>query len=351
MKVALDARTLQPALRSGVGRSVANLVPLLREHVDLTLLTDARRGATGEHGLPELALRTPVPGVSASWMQWSAPRWLKGFDGIFHCPSYILPARCPVPAVVTIHDISYEHRPEWFTTQQRWSFRLQSRRAAVTARVVLTVSEFVKRDLVTTYGVEPSRVLVAGHGVPEDFRPGAADPELLGRLRVAGTYVVALGGAKRRNLPVAVDAWRRARQQGADARLVVVGKEPYPEEPGLVHAGVVSDPEWAALLAGSSAFLYPTEYEGYGMPAREAIASGTVVVAAPVASLPEVLGDAAAWAETPTATALSRALLEVLADDAGRAARRAASLAQAAGLPGWEHAAAVHLQAYETAAG
>jgi glycosyltransferase involved in cell wall biosynthesis len=351
VKVALDARTLQPALRSGVGRSVANLLPLLRDHVELTLLTDARRAATGEQGLPEVSLRTPVPGVSASWMQWSAPRWLAGFDGIFHCPSYILPARCPVPAVVTIHDISYEHRPEWFTTQQRWSFRLQSRRAAATAKVVLTVSEFVKRDLVTTYGVDPARVLVAGHGVPSHFRPEAADPELLSRLRVPGSYVVALGGATRRNLPVAVDAWRRARKQGADVGLVVVGKEPYPEEQGLVHAGVVSDPEWAALLAGSAAFLYPTEYEGYGMPAREAIASGTVVIAAPVASLPEVLGESAAWAETPTADALSKALLEVLGDDTGRTARRSASLAQAATLPGWEQAAATHLLAYQRAAG
>ena len=163
--------------------------------------------------------------------------------------------------------------------------------------------------------------------------------------------MVALGGAARRNLPVAVAAWRLARQQGSDVTLVVVGKEPFPEEPGLIHAGVVSDPEWAALLAGSTAFLYPTEYEGYGMPAREAIASGTVVVAAPVASLPEVLADAASWAEAPTAPDLSRALIAVLTDDAGRSGRRAASLAQAAALPGWEHAAAVHLEAYRIAAG
>lgn len=349
MKVALDARSLQPAFRGGVGRSVGNLVPRLREHVELTLLTDSTLPRLDLPGLPQVPLRPPVPGVSASWVQWSAPRWLRGWDGIFHCPFYVLPARCPVPAVVTIHDISYEHRPEWFDLQQRWSFRLQSRRAAAIAKVVITVSDFVKRDLVETYHVDPDRVLVAGHGVAPGFRPEAADDALVERLGLPPSYLVALGGARRRNLPVAIEAWRRVRAAGADVGLVVVGKEAPTPEPGLVYAGPAPDAEWAALLASSTAFLYPTEYEGYGLPALEALGTGTVVVAAPVASLPEVLGSAGAWAASTSPGDLATAVLEVLGDDAGRAARRAASLARAKELPGWDEAAAVHLRAYQLA--
>ena len=115
-----------------------------------------------------------------------------------------------------------------------------------------------------------------------------------------------------RAFDVAVAAWRHLRATGVEGSLVVVGGEHPPDEDGVVKAGQVDDHTWALLLAGAAAFCYPTTYEGFGMPALEAAASGTPVVCAPVGALPEVLGPAAAWCGSPTPEPVAAALVAVL---------------------------------------
>jgi glycosyltransferase involved in cell wall biosynthesis len=163
-------------------------------------------------------------------------------------------------------------------------------------------------------------------------------------------YVVALGGARRRNLTGAVAAWRLARARlGGTLDLLVLG-ELMPDEPGLCAPGHLSDADLAAAIAGAEAFLYPTRYEGFGMPALEAAACGVPVVCAPVASLPEVLGDAAAWAEAPEPEPIAERLVALLGDVDAHDALRRASLARAAAAPSWADNAAATLQAYGRAA-
>jgi glycosyltransferase involved in cell wall biosynthesis len=337
---------MQEHMRGGVGRGVANLLPGLSRKIDLHLLTDARHRPL-ETNLPQTALATPVPGVSASWLQVSAPRWLRGFDGLFHCPYYGLPRYLPVPGVATIHDLTFEHFPEWFTRRQRLAFRVQARRAARSAAIVLTVSEHVRADLISTYGMEPDRVLVAYQGVDPVFCPQAEASELLNRLGVGMPYVVALGGAARRNLPLAIAAWRPLRDQ---ASLVVVSSEAPAPELGLYWAGPVTDADLAGLLAGASAFLYPTSYEGFGMPGLEAMACGAPVVAARHGALPEVLGEAACWAESLSVEDVSAALDALLSDEGRRRSLSEVGLQRAATRPGWDDAVEVHLEAYARAA-
>lgn len=346
MRLALDGRTLQQQPLGGIGRSLVNLLPRLTQHVDTVLLTDTRYPPPAID-LPCVRLRTPVPGVSASWLQLSASRWLRGFDGVFHCPFYALPWSCPVPGVSTIHDITFEHFPDWFTRRQGVSFRLQARRAAATAACLLTPSEFVRADLVATYGVDPARVLVAVQGVDPVFRADVDPGPVLERLGIRRPYVIALGGAGRRNLPLAEQTWA---QVGADLDLVVVGPERPRPAAGVHWAGAASDEDWAALLAGSEVFLYPTAYEGFGMPALESLAAGTPVVAARVGSLPEVLGDCAQWSESLEVSDLASALSQLLSDDASRSRLAAEGTARAVAWPGWDAAAAAHLQAYAMAA-
>jgi glycosyltransferase involved in cell wall biosynthesis len=247
--------------------------------------------------------------------------------------------------VVTIHDLTFEHHPEWFRPAARAAFRAQARHAARSARAILTVSQHVRDDIVDTYGVDPQRILVATNAVDPVFRPGGANPAA--DLGVSSPYVVALGGAPRRNASLAVQAWRCA--TGGLVPLVVVGAQRGPEPSGVHHTGPLPDPQWAGLLAGAAAFLYPTGYEGFGMPALEAAACGTPVVCAPVGALPEVMGAAPAWADSLDPDALAEALSRVL-DDADYAEdRRARGLARAAAAPGWDRCAAVHLEAYHRA--
>lgn len=345
MKVALDARTMQVIPTGGIGRILANLIPHLRPSVELVLLLDAGRPGL-DIDVEQVALPTPLDTANASWLQWSAARWLRQFDGVFHCPFYGLPFRCPVPGVVTLHDLSYEHFPKMFTRRQGVSFRVQSRHAAKTAAAILADSEFVKSDIVSTYNVDPREVLVAPPGVDRVFTPEADPSAELTRLSVRRPYVVALGGAARRNLTLAIEAWDAATSQHD---LVVVGTEDPGQRPGLHWAGPVDDVSWAGLLAGAEAFLYPTSYEGFGMPGLEALGAGVPVVATRNSALPEVLGDAPAWADDLTIDDLARALVTVLDDAAEREARRAASRARALAAPGWDASAEAHLEAYTRA--
>ena len=361
MKVAIDARTLQARPVGGVGRALAAVVARISPAADrqngieeLHLLLDDRLpapawvpGGAGVH-----RLRAPSPG-GVPWLQWAAPRWLRGHRvDVFHCPFYGLPYRQPVPMVVTIYDLSFQRNPEWFTRRQRSAFLVQSGHAARTAAVVLTGSHHVAADIEASLGVEPGRIMVAAPELPPGFAEVAAGARPAGD----GHYVVALGGAPRRRLPVAVAAWQEARRRGLEAGLVVVGDEsPPPDSEGIRWAGPVGDAEWAGLLAGAQAFAYPTAYEGFGLPALEAAAAGAPVICAAVGALGEVLGEAPAWVERPAVGPVADALLRIGTDPGYREQRaqagryRAAELAHRADGP--EGASAVTVAAYRRAAG
>jgi alpha-1,3-rhamnosyl/mannosyltransferase len=224
--------------------------------------------------------------------------------------------------------------------------------------VIATISEFSRQAIIDTYRVPAERVVLAPPAVDPVFHPGqGASPTLRARLGLGpeSPYVVALGGTTRRALPVAIEAWRRL---GADRpTLVVVGSSQGPtrhnrsSEPGLVYAGVLPDPEWASLLAGATAFCYPTRYEGFGMPALEAAASGTPVVCTRIGPLPEVLGEAAEWCASGSVDDIAAGLARLLGDEALRATRRADGLARAAAAPSWASSAEVLAGAYRRAGG
>lgn len=351
-RVALDVRTAQSG-HGGIRRALLQLVPRLAEAADLDLLVDPR-WPLADGLFPAGVRRHEVTGPPLTsytgWLQLGVPRWLRGYPGVFHCPHYWLPYQQPVPMVVTLHDLTFEHHPEWFSRSRLLSFRAQARHAARTARRILTDSEVVRTDIVERYGVAEERVLVAPMGVDAVFRPEAADaPELPARLGVVAPYLVALGGAPRRNVDMSVSAWRLLRRRHPDLALVVVGGTDVAEEPGLFHRSGLDDADFAVLLAGAIAFCYPTAYEGFGMPALEAIASGTPVVCAKVGALPEVLGPAAAWSDGLDAEAVAAALEDLLGDESRLAALRRAGLDRARAWPSWADSAAVHVRAYREA--
>jgi glycosyltransferase involved in cell wall biosynthesis len=354
--VAVDARRLQDPLLTGVGRYLASLLPLLAGTVEVTLLADRRRNLPDAFGYPVAALPGLGPLPETAWLQSSVPAWMAGHrQMLFHGTFNAIPVALTTRSVVTIHDLAWIHHPEDLGAAKRVAFSAQARWAARHADVVVTTSDFMSKAIAEAYGVGPDRLAVVPLSVSGAFGPERAGDAaaLLARLGVGGRYVVAVGGARRRGLAVAVAAWRTVRRERSDVgcHLVVVGPERAPEEPGLVNTGPVDDRTWAGLLAGADALCYPTRYEGFGLPALEACASGTAVVCAPVAALGEVLGDAAEWAEAPTVEAIAGALERVLVDTARRQELEAAGLRRVAAGPDWADIAALTADAYRRARG
>ncbi len=361
IRVAIDARSLQDRPVGGVGRSVRGALPGIAELVELTALADARMPAP--LGLPEgisvHGLRAPLSGRGVAWLQLSAPRWLRRFGGVFHCPFYGLPYLQPVPMVVTIHDLSFEFAPDWFPTANRLVFVRQARWGARTARMIIVHSEHVRESVLERYGglgVGEERLRTIPLPVEAAFRPPADGETPASRaLGLTNPYVVTIGGAPRRRLGRAVAAWRHGLSLlGAEPEelpLAVVGPEAPPSATGIRHLGVLSDADWASVLGGAAAFCYATAFEGYGMPALEAAACGAPIACHRVGSLPEVLDGAAAWAREDSADALGEALAGLLADPGEAAAIRGRGLERVRSLPDWAEVAARTAAVYRDAAG
>ncbi|MFL6206830.1 MAG: glycosyltransferase [Acidimicrobiales bacterium] len=353
IRVAVDARTLQGAPLGGVARSTLGHLRAVRDVVDLTLLTDARQPPVDDTlalDLPEVALRAPSR-RGVLWLQLAAPRWLRSFEGGFHCPFYGLPFRQPVPMTATIHDITFEQHPSWFTREQRTVFRMQARHAARTARHLLTPSAFTRDEVCERYGLPGDRVSVAPNLLDASWlQPPPPRPPWLAERGVTGRYVLAMGGAWRRGVDLLTGAWPTVRAAAPDVGLVVVGEPGLTMPDGAVAVTGIADDMWRALLAGAEVLCYPTRHEGFGYPALEACAAGTAVLCGRVGALPEVLGDAAEWLPALTVESVTEALLALLADDARRAELGARGRARAAIDHQPEVATAVR-RAFEAAAG
>ena len=346
LAVALDARRMQDRPPGGVGRALGGLVPELARRCTVTLLTDARRDAPPVDAVRVVPLGLPPGLPEVAWLHGPARRWARAHPQLLHGTFNSLPSGLRGPAVVTVHDLSFEVHPEDFGAAKRRLFQAQARSAVRRAAQVIAVSRFGADELADRYRVDPARITVIPHAVDPRFAP-----ERAGGAPSGAPYVVALGGARRRGLEVAVAAWRAVRARGIDVELRTLGDPAPAREPGLHPLGDLPDDEWAAVLAGAEALVYPTRYEGFGLPALEAAASGTPVVCARVASLPEVLGDAAAWCDAPTVEQIADRLEAVLTDAALAAALRAAGLERAAGTPSWADLADAHVAVYRGAVG
>lgn len=238
------------------------------------------------------------------------------------------------PALVTtVHDISFRLFPEWFPLKDRLVLDLGLRSTFSVARSVLTGSECTRVDLERVYGLPPERIAVAPYALTPGFGAPEAGvvEEVLARHDVTRPYVLFVGVRQpRKNLPRAIAAFRRVRRQsGLPHRLVLAGKRGWQadETERAIEAagedvqplGYVPDADLPALYAGAEAFLFPSLYEGFGLPVLEAFACGTPVIAGNVSAMPEVAGDAALLVDPRDEGQIAEALLRLLGDGELRA--------------------------------
>ncbi len=281
--------------------------------------------------LPPLSPRTTVRDIRLPRL-WTHLRlgptsWLARPHVLF-VPAHVIPIIHP-PTVVTIHDVGYRVFPDTHTTRRRLELELTTQWSVRAARHVLTVSQATKRDLVSWYGVDPERITVTHLGLSEVFKP-PTDQYLIKDVQARyglqeRSYLIYVGTVQpRKNLTRVIEALAITLAAGYEVDLVIAGKrgwlstpiEQRAQELGITHRihfiGYVPEQELPALLAGALCFVFPSLYEGFGMPVIEAMACGTPVITSTSSALPEVAGDAALLVDPLDTDAIAAAIMQMI---------------------------------------
>jgi len=278
---------------------------------------------------------------------------------------YTSPPFAPCPVVATIHDLSFEHLPQTFKRRSRMQLRLTVRRTAHVAARLLVPSEHTRRDVIETYKIAPDRVSVTPLAASGSFAP-VQDQGQLRRVRetykLTGDYILAVGSIQpRKNLISLISAYsalRRARPSGNLPKLALVGKRAWLyddtlraiEKHGIkdlvVLTGYVPESDLPALYTGALCFVYPSYFEGFGLPPLEAMQCGAPVIAGNRTSLPEVMGSAGLLVDPLDVDALSNALARIIDDSDLRADLRVKGFERAKCFS-WQETARLTLRAYE----
>ena len=269
MKVGVDTSPLIQT-RAGTARHVRGLVGALRDRPDVEL----ELISFGGKGRASSVIRDAI------WYPVGLSRRVREID-VLHCTTFRGPSGGRVPTVLTVHDLAILRSPEAFPRWHRLYGKAGLVRVLRAADAIVAVSEFTKRETVELAGVDAERVRVVSNGVDSVF---TADGP-----RADGEYVLAVATLEpRKNLERVVEA---ARDAGVELRVVGARGWGGVEVPGWV--GEIPDADLAALYRGARCVLYPSLYEGFGLPVLEAMACGTPVVTSRGTSTEEVAGGAA----------------------------------------------------------
>jgi glycosyltransferase involved in cell wall biosynthesis len=321
-----------------------------------TLELTERLAAAGEfelvgmaHREPAAAARLRAAGVTVEWQpaplgvlwqQWQLPRRLaRGDLDLLWSPVQTLPRRLPLPAVATIHDLAVLLWPETLPARVRWSQVPFLGATVERAARLVAVSEATARDLVAAFPAAAGKVEVIWNGVDPGWRPATPERVAATRERLSapdGYFLYAGTLEPRKNVGLLLEAWQRLRDDEPERALplLIAGPDGWKHErlaarldalsgAGVRRLGRLPLAELREVVAAATAFVYPSLYEGFGLPVVEAMATGVPVVVAETSSLPEIAGEAALVVQPDDAEELAHALARLagepaLAADLGR---------------------------------
>ncbi|HEX5686718.1 MAG TPA: glycosyltransferase family 1 protein [Ideonella sp.] len=261
--------------------------------------------------------------------------------------------------IATLHDAAVFDQPQAYTRAFRWWYRSLFRHLARGSGRLLTVSEFSRQRLASALGVPAGRLEVVPNG-GDHFERLVADRRVLSELGLAGQpYLLAVASANpTKNLARLVSAFGQLSSSAIDLRLVLVGginRRVFASAggalstPGLVQAGAVDDARLKALYEQALGLVLPSVYEGFGLPALEAMSCGCPVIAAQAAALPEICGEAALYVDPLSSDQLAEAMARLAADSGIRNDLRVAGRRRVAQF-GWQEAGRQLLELVEAAA-
>lgn len=281
--------------------------------------------------------------------------------------TYHAPLFCSCPFVVTVHDVSFVRHPEFFSLRDRLVLSALVPRSARAARAVLTDTEFTKRDLIEMYALPSQKIIVTPYAAAARFRPStdaAALAAIREKYQTSEHFILAVGNLQpRKNLSRLVEAYAHARQTYAlPHKLVLVGPSHWKASAvtraiaanevreHVLLTGFVAEDDLRLLYNAADVFVFPSLYEGFGLPILEAMACGTPVVASNAAAVPEVAGDAARLFDPQDTHELAEALSEVVANVELRDTLKQKGLARAQKFS-WRETARQTLAVYREALG
>jgi glycosyltransferase involved in cell wall biosynthesis len=366
VRVGFDATSLTMR-RTGIGRYTLELLRALHEYepsIELILMAHRRVAADVTAGGLESLASIGGPGlpVKMAWMQYVLPLHLsRRRVDLAHFTNYHAPLVRRVPYVVNIHDTSLITSPERHPAKRVIAMRPLLRAMARRSEAVLTLTESARQDVIAFLGVDPQRVRVVPAAPAPGFGPiddAARLDAVARRFRLERGFLLFVGTIEpRKNLVRLIEAYARLRRDGFDKPLVICGgwgwksSDIKPTVAGLglessvVFTGFVSDDDLMALLNLAGAFVYPSLYEGYGLPIIEALACGLPTVTSNRGATAEVAGDAALLVDPEDTAALAEALALALSDEPTRTRLRAAGFRRAADFS-WERAAHETVRVY-----
>jgi glycosyltransferase involved in cell wall biosynthesis len=276
---------------------------------------------------------------------------------------YNAPLFCPVPIVVTVHDISFIEHAEYFPCGQAWQLRISTRNTLRRAAKIVTVSHFSRERIALGFHLDPDEIVVTPLAAQEHFRPisrAAARSQMEERFGLSGPYVLTVGDLQpRKNQIGLIRAFHELLQvvPGLPHSLVLAGKETWfsPQvraevrrcglEGRVLLTGFVPEKDLVSLYNAADLFVFPSFYEGFGLPVLEAMACGRPVVCSTGGSLREVADHAAILVDAHSTAELVRAMRDVLLHDELRRRLEKQSL-QRAGLFTWRETARKTLEVY-----
>lgn len=304
--------------------------------------------------------------MNAVWHRCRLPvpaQLLTGQFDLFHSPDFTLPPTLGKPAVLTVHDLAFLRVPSCAYPTLRAYLQAVVPRSARRAARIIAVSENTRQDVIELLHLPPERVCTVLEGVGQEFRPLAPDAALdaAHRLSIQEPYILSVGTLEpRKNYTRLLDAYALLRERGVSHPLVIAGARGWLYEPILrrIHElhledhVLLAEPRNAdlpALYSGAEVFVYPSLYEGFGIPPLEALACGAPVVCSSASSLPEVVGDAALTFNPLEVEEIAATIWTILSDTGLRENLKARGPLRAARFT-WSHAAAETVRVYEEAA-
>ena len=324
--------------RAGLGRYAESLAhALVAVHPDrYALFYNRERGVEPLPGLEHLPART----VALGYKPWRMLVWLGqlahvGLDNLlpgaelFHATEHLLLPLRSVPTVLTVHDLIFRHLPAHHKLLNRWYLNLTMPLYCRRATHVIAISECTRRDLVAAYGLPPEKVTVVHEAAAPHFRPQPPEAVVAVRTRygLPARYLLFAGTIEpRKNLARLLEAFEVIQAEGLSDGLVIVGRkgwlygdffarlEQSPVRDAVFFPGYVPDDDLPAIYTGAQALVFPSLYEGVGLPVLEAMACGVPVVASNASSIPEVGGEAALYFDPTNVEAMIETIRRLLLD-------------------------------------